>query len=347
MYLANLRKHHHWLNLALVGIVFFSVAACSASVSTSSTQNGTTQHFTLTNGSLPGQQLWKNNVSSFLFGTNDSYEWSTHNIQTEPAIQQALRTAGFTLMRSFFPDNATDSVIETRIRTIENSGAHCLGVITNTANIAFDEHLVRYLGSRCLMYEFGNESDLNGISIETYLARWNTLIPILRHINPAAKFIGPVTYNDQGNHEYMMNFLEGVKTSGVLPDAVSFHWYPCYEDSESACLAKADSYAQVVSGVRTLVQSILGKDIPVGVSEWNYDPGNPPPSYGDIPAFINQFSTQALVSMMSAGATFACQFDAADYGGYGRLDMFDVSNNNPKPQYYAIANLIQHYRLTN
>jgi hypothetical protein len=60
----------------------------------------------LTNGLLPGQQLWKNNVSSFLFGTNDSYEWSIHNIQTEPAIQQALRTAGFTLIRSFFPDNA-------------------------------------------------------------------------------------------------------------------------------------------------------------------------------------------------------------------------------------------------
>ena len=346
MYLANVRIHHRWVNLALVGIVFFSLAACSTSTSTSSTETGTTQHFTLTNGSLPGQQLWKNNVSSFLFGTNDSYEWSPHNIQTEPAIQQALRAAGFTLMRSFFPDNATDSVIETRIRTIENSGAHCLGVITNTANIAFDEHLVRYLGSRCLMYEFGNESDLNGISIETYLARWNTLIPALRHINPVAKFIGPVTYNDQGNHGYMMNFLEGVKTSGVLPDAVSFHWYPCYEDSESVCLAKANSYAQVVLGVRTLVQSILGKDIPVGVSEWNYDPGNPPPSYGEIPAFITQFSTQALVSMMSAGAAFACQFDAADYGGYGRLDMFDVSNNKPKPQYYAIANLIRHYRLT-
>jgi hypothetical protein len=65
-----------------------------------------------------------------------------------------------------------------------------------------------------------------------------------------------------------------------------------------------------------------------------------PPSYGDIPAFI----TQALLSMMSAGAAFACQLDAADYGGYGRLDMFDVNNNSPKPQYYAIANLIQLYR---
>ncbi len=300
----------------------------------------------MTNELLPGQQIWKDNVSSYLFGTNDSYEWSTHNIQTEPAIQQALRTAGFTLIRSFFPDNSTDSVIEQRIHTIENSGAHCLGVITNTANTVFDEHLVRYLGSRCLMYEFGNESDYNGISIETYLARWNTLIPILRHINPAAKFIGPVTYYDEGNHNYMHDFLVGVKQSGVLPDAISFHMYACYEDTESVCLAKADGYASSALWVHSLVKNILGKDLPVGISEWNFDPGNPPPSYGDDPNFITQYSTQALLSMMKGDVAFACQFDAADYGGYGHLDMFDVSNNQPKPQYYAISSLIQKYRLT-
>ena len=342
MYPARLRLHHCWLNHLLLGIVFFSVVV----VACSSSQSNLPQRSIVANGSLPGQQIWKNGVSSFLFGTNDSYEWSTHNLQTEPAIQHALRTAGFTLICSFFPDNASDSVIELRIRTIENSGAHCLGVITNTSNTVFDEHLVRYLGNRCLMYEFGNELDLNGVSIETYLARWNTLIPALRHINPAAKFIGPVTYYDEGNHNYMHDFLVGVQQSGVLPDAISFHMYACYDDTESACLAKADRYASSAMWVHSLVQSILGKDLPVGISEWNYDPGNPPPSYGDDPNFIKQYSTVALHSMMSGDVAFACQFDAADYGGYGRLDMFDTSNNQPKPQYYAISTLIQQYRPT-
>ena len=50
--------------------------------------------------------------------------------------------------------------------------------------------------------------------------------------------------------------------------------------------------------------------------------------------------------MMKGDVAFACQFDATDYGGYGHLDMFDVSNNQPKPQYYAISSLIQKYRLT-
>jgi hypothetical protein len=294
--------------------------------------------------SLPGQQIWKQGISSYLFGTNDTYEWLEHNIQTEPAIQMALRNAGFTLIRTFFPDNASDTVIEQRISTIEKSRAHCLGVITSISDVAFDEHLVRYLGNRCQMYEFGNEPDYYGVSIGTYLQQWNKVIPLLRQINPNAKFIGPVTQNDSGSHGYMLAFLQGVKTSAVLPDAVSFHWYPCYEDTRQSCLDKAGSFTQAVQNVRLLIQITLGKDLPVGISEWNYDSGNPPPAYGEEAEFIDKFTADALHSMAQSGVAFACQFDAASFAGYGRLDMFDLRNDQPKPQYYAIKNLIQEYR---
>jgi hypothetical protein len=293
---------------------------------------------------LPGQQFWKQGVSSFLFGTNDSYEYSSQNIQTQPAIQADLRNAGFTLMRSFFYDDASNAAIEQNVHTIENSGANCLGVIPNIFNVPFDEHLVRYLGRRCLMYEFGNESDYNNIPIANYLQQWNTLIPALRRINPAAKFIGPVTYNDRGIHNYMEAFLEGVKTSGVLPEAVSFHWYPCYWETEAQCLAKASSYGQVAREVQDMVRSVLGKDLPVGISEWNFDPNLPPPAYGDDAGFITKFTSEALQSMAGANVAFACQFDAASYSGYGHLDMFQVDTAQPKPQFYAIKDLIQKYR---
>jgi len=327
----------------LILLCLVSIVSCSSTSSPITTSNTDTPTDTAAT-QLPGQHIWKQHVSSFLFGSNDTYEWSPHNIQTEPAIQALLRSAGFTLLRSFFPDNASDAAIEQRMQTIEQSGAQCLGVITNIANTTYNEHLVRYLGKRCQMYEFGNESDLNGIPIDTYVQQWNTVIPLLRKISPNAKFIGPVTYNDQGNHNYMSTFLEGVKISGVLPDAVSFHYYPCYQDTRAACLAKASSYSTAAQGVRTLVQSILGKDLPVGISEWNYDPGNPPPSYGDDPTFITQFSTNALHAMAQAGVAFACQFDAASYSGYGRLDMFNVDTLQPKAQYFAIKALIATYR---
>ena len=238
----------------------------------------------------------------------------------------------------------TDAEIEQRLQTVENSGMTCLGVLQNIFNVAFDTHVVTLAGSRCQLYEFGNEPDYNGISIESYLKQWNTTIPLLRKINPDARFIGPVTYNDQGNHNFMHDFLVGVKNSGVLPDAVSFHWYPCYQDTQASCLKKASSYGQVAEGVKSMVRDILGKDLPVGITEWNYDPGNPPPAYGNDPNFITRFSTDAIHSMALAGVAFACQFDIASYSGFGRLDMFNVGTNQPKPQYYAMKQLIQFYR---
>ncbi len=169
-----------WMWRSLLVIALFATTACSFNT----TQQTTPKASSTT--SLPGQTIWKQGVSSYLFGTNDTYEWSPNNIQTQPAIQQALRSAGFTLIRSFFPDKASDSDIEKRIQTIENSGAHCLGVITNISNVSFDKHLISYLGSRCQLYEFGNEPDLNGISIQNYLQQWNSVIPQLRKINPSA-----------------------------------------------------------------------------------------------------------------------------------------------------------------
>ncbi|PWT76909.1 MAG: hypothetical protein C5B60_03515, partial [Chloroflexi bacterium] len=295
-------------------------------------------------GLLPGAQTWNHGVSSLLFGTNDTYEWSNNNLDNQPAIQLALKSAGFTLVRTFIPDKATDATIDTRIATIEHIGASCLAVLTDIHDTSFDEHVVSYLGKRCLLYEFGNESDYSGISVTDYLAAWNTTIPLLRHQNPSARFIGPVTYSDQGVGNFLEQFLYGVRASGVLPDAISFHYYPCYYDSESSCLAKADTYQTVALGVRQLVKQILGKELPVGVTEWNYDPGAPSSTYGGDARFITKFTTAAIQSMIAGGVAFACQFDAASDAAYGQLDLFNVDNNQAKPQYYALASMIKQYK---
>jgi hypothetical protein len=325
-----------WLWVSVFTLILF---ACAAFLSTLSATN--IQRLPFSGRLLPGEQIWRQGVPSFLFGTNDTYEWSPYNIETQPAIQDALRTAGFPLMRSFFRDGADDASIEQRVRTIEKIGAHCLGVITSIFDIPYAEHLVRYLGDRCLMYEFGNEPDYNGISAGVYLRQWNHVVPLLRKINPQAAFIGPTL--SSANLGYLQTFLTGAEASKILPDAISFHWYPCYQDSESACLKKVGTVAQEAQEVRALVGSILGRDLPVGITEWNFDPSNPPPGYGDTGEFISQFTSQALHFMIQAGVSFACQFDAASFAGYGHLDMFD-QQGQPKWQYYAIKSVIEQYR---
>src|SRR5690242_11263785 len=109
-----------WLShIPLVMMLLWCISCSTANTANQTTSSagptkapsssGTTVH---KGTQLPGQQIWKGNVSSLLFGTNDTYEWSSHNLQTEPAMQQALHDAGFTLIRSFFPDKVSDADIE-------------------------------------------------------------------------------------------------------------------------------------------------------------------------------------------------------------------------------------------
>ena len=114
-------------------------------------------------------------------------------------------------------------------------------------------------------------------------------------------------------------------------------------DTASSCLAKTSTFEQVTNQVRRWVQNILGQNLPVGITEWNYNADNPPASYGQDPMFITQFSISALDSMIRSGLDFANQFDAASDAGSGGLDMFDLTSGQPKPQYYAIKGLIDRY----
>jgi Glycosyl hydrolases family 39 len=343
-----LGTRQRWLSSSVLILCLFCIVACSSNSSAGPTSSNTPHTGTAPKSTvLPGQQIWKQGVSSFLFGTNDTQEWYDQNVETSTEIQQSLKNAHLTLMRTFFFDKSladghptTDAEIEQRLVTIEKSSMTCLGVLQNIFDVEFDKHVVTYAGNRCQLYEFGNEPDYNGISVDSYLKQWNSVIPLLRQINPRAKFIGPVA----STADYIQGFLTGVQTSHVLPDAISFHWYACYQNTEADCLSRADTASQETEGVRTLVKNILGKDLPIGITEWNFDPGNPPPAYGDNNNFITSFTNAALQSMIKSGVTFACQFDAASYAGYGHLDMFNVQNNMPKAQYYAIKSIIAQYR---
>lgn len=427
--------------LALFSLTLFT--SCANSTTPSPISNGTPEPSstptltfpTASSGLLPGQAIWKNRVSSYLFGTNDSVDYSDDNFVTDPyhIIQSSLKSAHFQIMREFIfhysiidghrttlgtnpqiqldPNNPHEYdtpaaqqttvtpnapygyELETRVKAIENSGMQCMIVLpsiwTDPSNptdpftmdhiytdpatgkvetdLDFDKKVVAYLGSRCNLYEIGNEPDLDvyptsgpivhHMSVQTYLNRWIEFVKALRQINPNAKFIGPVTASDQGNDCtytaegtscYMRDFLKGAKAAGVLPDAVSFHWYPCdnatdgFNGNGNCGPAKAQSYATVTNEVRGWIQNDLGKNVPLLITEWNADPGANP--LLDNASFMTKFTQQSMNAMIAAGLDGACQFDAQDDGGYGHLDMFDITKGDqPKAQYYAIKNLISQY----
>lgn len=144
----------------------------------------------------------------------------------------------------------------------------------------------------------------------------------------------------------MQNFLHGVKGTDVEPGAVSFHWYTCYNSTISTCTSQQwRTYAKVTTEVRGWIWHDLGHLVPLGISEWNFDPGSNN-TLGGNKAYMTAYTRTALSSMIAAKLDFAAQFDTQDYGGYGALDMFDVGHKDrPKAQFMVMKQIIARYRV--
>jgi hypothetical protein len=329
------------------------------------------------NGLLPGQQIWKNGVSSYIFGTNDTGEWSTPNIefsnvQTAPGApntvaQNLVKQSGFTLMRSFMAHHElstgkemTDAGIQARLNTIANTGEQCLGILVEInpaassqhsgdkyTDLQFAEHVVTLSDgthpgyARCRMFEIGNESNINGYTMPAYLSSWNIFVTALKRIRPDITVIGPV----MGDTD-VQPFLQGiVKNNYPRPDAISWHWYPCGYGSTTNwinCMAQISTIGTQATEVRGYEQSILGYTVPTGISEWSADPSSGGNMALDEPQ-MSQFITQALNAMMAAKLDFANEFTLQSYAAYGGLDMLD-SNNTPRPYFHAFVNVIAQYK---
>jgi hypothetical protein len=293
---------------------------------------------------LLGEKHWNYGVSSYVFGVNNTNLWNTNNnIETNTKVQQLVKEAHFPLMRIWFfsPYNdysalANNAETERRLKLVSDMGAQCLGVLADTSPRAFDyyKHIVQLAGNRCNMYEFGNEpGEHRAPDMPAYLQAWNTLIPQLRRINPNALFIGPAA--GEGpivTPHWIPDFLKGVKASGVLPDAVSFHEY-----STDPSLFGAE-----VTRTRQLIKSILRKDLPVGITEWNEYCCNDS-GWTSAPGY-SQYVTDALKSMIAAHTDFANEFTLYNHGGSGdsNLDMFDPSGQ-PRPEYDVMKSMIAEY----
>ena len=310
---------------------------------------------------LPGETLWRG-VPSMLWGTNDTQNWDAeHNLITLPAIQRQAKADHLPLIRTwlFQVDLATnqpvtDAYQQSKVRAALNTGARLLCELPTGNSMDYDEHLVRLFASKCSYYEFMNEPDNEQVSVATYVSQWASAIPRLRAIDPHALFGGPAATTPQYNQCtysigstvcYMQKALQGMATSKVLPDFVTFHWYPCWEESADSCMRKADTYGAQVTMVRGWLTQYFGPAgarIPIGVTEWNADPSAPMPDYTQDACWIQQYTVTALKSMARAGASFANQFDLANYGGYGTHDMVDINKGGAaKPQYVALLRLME------
>ena len=207
---------------------------------------------------LPGETIWSSGASSYIFGTNDSIEYGSPNVDTLPSVQADLKAGGMTLMRTWAYKVDTDAEIKQRVANIENAGMTCMMMLGSTNHLAWMEHVVSMLGSKCEIYEFGNEPDgynsVAGGHISTDTSEWIADVPKLRALNRNAVFGGPAvqypTSSDGSQGSYPSDiayFLAKTAAARVRADFISYHDYPCNGwTSRSACLTHTtQAYARI------------------------------------------------------------------------------------------------------
>jgi hypothetical protein len=258
-----------------------------------------------------------------------------------------------------------------------------LGEVDNLPLMKDEVSFAEPLG--CHMFEFGNEVDTaHSKSIADYTQQWNADIPALRALSVCAGratvssgclFGGPTvmypSYNDGSGGSYpsaAAYWMANLNKAHAFPDFVSWHEYPCTgaadwgsttaldqancikgaTDSAATCASNNDCNISLPYGQSQMLgweQQYLGKPVPTGISEYNFDGGSATLSkWVDDNQFMYEWTTKAIDAFVANHFAFAMEYTALDYAGYGDLDMFsDSAPHGPKAQFYGIVASVKKY----
>ena len=338
---------------ALLALAVSLVAALSSPAPSMALAHGLGRSATTSSTAplLPGETLW-NGVPSYLFGNNEPYAWVGNNLDTTPSIQATLKSQHLPLVRVWFEQYSEtdgslepDSYQELQYKAVSSTGATCFANLLDSNSMAFDLHMVSLFKGRCELYEIGNEPDSDSsMTPQSYLNFWNSFVPQARAIDPNARFGGPATtvplgydcsWDSSGNQNcFTEKWLQGTVASGVAPDFVTFHWYTCWDENATDCMARAHTIGTIGDSTIALVNKYYpNKHIPVGLTEWNANAGTPSYQFDDT--WMTQYEQASLTALEQSNLSFATQFNLASCSGYGSLDMFNVctgsSNGSPRP----------------
>ncbi|MGH2518660.1 MAG: IPT/TIG domain-containing protein, partial [Chloroflexota bacterium] len=295
---------------------------------------------------LPGETAI-NGIPSFDFGANDAVNWDPQfNMDVAPdgpVIQAALKAAHIQIARTWFFQNSlvdghalSDAEQVQKLQAVQAAGMRCFANFPTENSVAYDLHLLAILDTpghiACPYVEVMNEPDIEGVNSTAYLAFWNSFVPQARAAYPGVAFGGPADYDNQGNECtyypdgtsacFLQKVMLGMVKSGVLPDFVTFHWYPCWNNTAAQCLALASGFASASQQVIDWDTQIFGHLIPVICSEWNGDPGSPDFMFDRN--WDSQFVSAAEASIATSGLSGAMEFDISSYGNYSADDLFDI-----------------------
>ncbi len=264
-------------------------------------------------------------ISPLLFGTNMAlFQPGDEPLLNSEATRQQLKNIGVRAIRMPTRPTLSDATEIAAAQAIKEIGAVPLIVINGPefqagSLLQSDQHLLglfsRVFGQEPVYYEFGNESDLQGIKVDAYVNAWNQVVPTLKQAFPTARFIGPDNY--QFTRRYLKTFLQGAKPH---PDGVSWHEYTCSVSwSADFCLANIDSWTIHITQARLAMQEAIGTTLPIWITEWNYASdqavieGKPiNDGKSNNPAFMQAWTTKAMATLIANRVFASMQYFATN-----------------------------------
>jgi hypothetical protein len=261
-------------------------------------------------------------ISPLIFGTNMGLFTNTSEpLLYDAKTRQLLKDIGVRAIRMPTRPTLSDQTEIAAAQAIKEIGAVPLVVIAGPeypggSLLQSDEHILglmsQVFGNQPVYYEFGNEADLAGITVNQYVAAWNQVVPTLKGMFPTARFIAPDNY--EFTRRYLKTFLQEAK---LRPDGVSWHEYTCsIHWPADFCLANIDAWNIHFAQARAAMQEAIGTTLPIWISEWNYASDIHGQLVNDAksnnPAFMQAWTTKAMQTLVANHIFAAMQYFATD-----------------------------------
>jgi len=212
-------------------------------------------------------------ASPLIFGTNLGLFTGNDQVVTSASTRALMQQIHIRIVRVPVRRHLSNEVEIQAFQAVKSIGAIPLVVLAGVRDssvLADDTRIIQdangVFGNSVVYYEFGNEDDWNGVTIEHYTQGWNAYIPQFKRLALNGKFVGPVNY--QYDHTNLMMFLQGATPR---PDAISWHEYTCsYQEAADNCIANLDRWTRHIHDGRSVIQATLGTELPIMITEWNY-----------------------------------------------------------------------------
>jgi hypothetical protein len=279
-------------------------------------------------------------ASRFIFGTNLSPNDDKYQTVTSQTTQDLLQEMHIQMVRIPLEKPLSETVITQTAQGVKKLNAVPLVNLydpfapkSQEENRKIIKIMSKVFGQATVYYEYGNEDDAAGISAEDYTAAWNKAVPDLKKLAPGAHFIGPATY--RYTEQYFQTFL---KQANPLPDEISWHEYACDSaESQQTCTQRLSNWSGDIRNARTTMTKVLGKSLPIVISEWNYA-ANAKANDGKAndSKFLVSWMTKAL-QILSDNQIFA----SMQYSCTGTTPL--ITNDELTPQGEAFMNLYDNY----